>query len=243
MKKIPCLCLLLLLVAGWCYGQSNEVSFSSGAALTSGQTMTTTATLQVPLPCPFPTCVITDTTKTNASTAFTFEASYARRFAGAGPVALYLELPIVETPGHGVGTVFSTSLSTAFNASNSSSLFFFTPSARAKFFSSARISPWATVGGGWAHLTLGPQNASTGALQFGGGVDFKTSVPHLGLRVEARDFWSANALRPLPMATGVNAGLPGGTPGVPPVQVTATTTVSPARQHHVFAGAGVVLRF
>ena len=237
MKKVLCLCLLLLLAAGCSYGQSNEVSFSAGAAFTSGQTLTTTFPTLVP--CPIPNCnLITGTME--VSRGFTFEASYARRLVGAGPMALYLELPLLETPGHGVDAVVTT-LNNPFNASTSSSLFFLTPSARIKFFSSAMISPWATVGGGWAHLTVGVQNASTGALQFGGGADFKTGVPHLGLRVEARDFWSAGILQPLPVVVAV--GLPAGTLAIPSAPLTLTTTASPTHQHHLFAGGGVVLRF
>lgn len=221
MKHIFTFFSFLLLAAGLSSAQSNEVSFSGGVILTSDQKATTTITLPLPLPCPFPTCVISETTKTNASTAFTFEASYARQLAGAGPVALYIEFPVVGMPGHGIDTVFSTSLSGPFSGSSSSSLFFLTPSARVKFFSSSRISPWASVGGGWARLTLGSQNTDTGALQFGGGVDFKTGVPHLGFRAEARDFWSAGALQTVTQSTSV---------------------VSPEHQHHLFAGGGVVLR-
>ena len=68
MKKVPCLCLLLLLAAGSSYGQNNEVTFSAGGVVTSSQTMT--LTFQTPVPCTIPNCtVVTSTFK--ASTAFT----------------------------------------------------------------------------------------------------------------------------------------------------------------------------
>lgn len=240
MKRLPGFCYFLLLAAGWSFAQGNEVSLSAGATFTSSQTLTTTFTPLIP--CTTPNCnVFSDVTK--ASTAFTFQASYARRLAGAGPLALYIELPVVGTPGHGVGTVFSSSVFGPFNGSTSSALFFFTPSARVKFFSSAKISPWVTAGGGWARLTQGSQNVDKGVVQFGGGLDFKTGVPHLGLRGEVRDFWSGGVLQSAPVATGVAVGLPGGPITVPPVQVTVTNTISPTHQHHVFAGGGVVLRF
>ena len=228
MKEVLCLCLLLLLAGGLSYGQSNEVSYSAGATLMSAQTVTETFTTTPPIPCAIPGCnVLVDMTK--SSTGFTFEASSARRVAGVGPMALYLELPVAGTPGHGVVDVLNVNRSTPLTGSTSSSLFFLTPSARVKFFSSARFSPWATVGGGWARLTLGGQNANTGALQFGGGVDFKTGVPHLGLRVEVRDFWAGSVSKTSSQSLAL-----GGT-----LQATSVTSAA----HHLLAGGGVVLRF
>ena len=221
MKKTLYFFFLWLLAAGWSYGQSNEVTFSAGAAYTSNQTLT--LIFQTPVPCSLPNCSAVATTF-KAGTALTFEASYARRFVKAGPLSLYLELPVLGTPGHGVNVLFG--LPNTINGSTSSSLFFLTPSARVKFFPSARISPWVTFGGGWARLRQGGENTNTGALQFGGGVDVRTGVPHLGLRAEVRDFWSAGALQP---------------PNI--ISLPFTSVVSPHHQHHLFAGGGVVLRF
>ena len=227
MNKVLYLSFLLLLAAGPSYGQSNEVSYSAGATFMSSQTQTVTFPTLVPCPIPIPNCnVLTNTM--DASHGFTFEASYARRLIGEGPVALYVELPVVGTPGHGVTTVVNDPFVGPISGSSSSSLFFLTPSARVKFFPSARISPWVTVGGGWARLSQGGLSANNGALQFGGGVDFQTGVPNLALRVEARDFWSASPLQTGSLSTTIS-GL--------------TATVSPDHLHHVFAGGGVVLRF
>ncbi len=227
MKKFFGFCCFLLLATRWGLAQNNEVNFSAGAMFTFDQNATTTFTPLVP--CTIPNCnVIADVVK--ASTAFSFEASYARRLAGVGPVDLYLELPMVGTPGHSVDGVIRVTSINPLNATTSSSLFFFTPSARVKFFSSARISPWVTAGGGWAGLTQGSQTANKGAVQFGGGLDFKTGVPHLAVRGEVRDFWAGGVLQ-----SGVVAA--------PLAPVTATITISPEHLHHVFAGGGVVLRF
>jgi len=65
---------------------------------------------------------------------------------------------------------------------------------------------------------LGSQ--TRGAFQFGGGLDFKTPLPHIGLRAEVRDFW----------ARGINES--GG-----------IAQVSPERQHNLFAGGGIVIKF
>lgn len=224
MKVILRFSCFLLLASGWTFAQSNEISFSAGATFTSDQNVTTTLALPLLIPCATPNCNVLSSTM-KASTAFTFEASYARRLVGAGPVALFVELPMMGTPGHNVATVVSNPLIGTFNGSTSSTLFFFTPSARVRFFSSAAISPWISAGGGWARLTQGSQNVNGGAVQFGGGADFRTGVPHLGIRAELRDFWSGNS-----------AAIPVSVAGL-------TSVVSPDHQHHLFAGGGVVLRF
>jgi hypothetical protein len=102
----------------------------------------------------------------------------------------------------------------------SATSWFFTPSAKVKFLESSRISPFATVGGGLGHLGFVDGTRYTGALQFGGGVDFRSPIRHLGFRIEARDFFTGGNLR--------SGGF---------------TQVSPSHQHVVFAGGGPVWRF
>ena len=77
-------------------------------------------------------------------------------------------------------------------------------------------------------MTIGGLRANPGALQFGGGVDFKTGVPHLGLRAEARDFWSGRASESLLEVSASSI-----------LHVASVT----ASAHHLFVGGGVVLRF
>lgn len=219
----------LLLASGLSSAQSNEVSLSAGATFTTDQNLVTTLTSQTP--CTPTTCFNTTSTM-KPSAAFTFEASYARRLIGAGPADIYVELPVMATPGHNVGTTFNSTLGFSASGSTSSSLFFLTPSVRVSFLRSAGISPWVTVGGGWARLEQSGQNFNKAALQFGGGVDFKSILPHVILRAEARDFYAGGALQTGPVAVGLG-----------PTPVVLTNTISPLHQHHVFAGAGIVLRF
>ena len=65
---------------------------------------------------------------------------------------------------------------------------FVTPALRVKFAPGFPVSPWASIGGGWAHYNLTGISTNKGALQFGGGVDINTGIPLLGFRAEVRDF-------------------------------------------------------
>jgi hypothetical protein len=98
---------------------------------------------------------------------------------------------------------------------------YFTPSAHVKLLPSSPISPFASVGGGFAHFrdSTGGSSATTGALQVGGGLDFKTPLPRVSFRAEFRDFIT-------------------GRPG--------TGAFSGFTSNHIqtfFAGGGVVFRF
>src|SRR5260221_461166 len=75
------------------------------------------------------------------------------------------------------------------------------PGFRVKFFPEARLSPWGALGGGYAlyeeadRLSNGQVTSnrflSRGVLDFGGGLDYRL-FRFVGLRVEARDFYSDN---------------------------------------------------
>jgi hypothetical protein len=219
-KKFLVLCCFLPLFAS---AQRNELGLSFGATWTSGQSGTTS--VQFPCTVTQPQCdVISSTVKT--STAFTFAGTYGFRLLPVGVADLFLDFPVVATPGHDIGVSSTSSFVGTITGTDSSSLLFFTPSARLKFLPSAAISPWATVGGGLARINFANQNHATGCLQFGAGLDFKTPVPHLLVRAEARDFWSQGILREQSISV-----------------IVSSSTVSPERQHHVFAGAGVVVKF
>jgi hypothetical protein len=119
--------------------------------------------------------------------------------------------------------VFFGGLPTTFQASLTS--LYITPSFKAKFLPASRISPWVSAGGGWAHFSLPNDFTNKGALQFGGGADIKTSVPHFGFRVEVRDFLSGQP----------SFGTPGvGLLGNPP---------NGFNRHNVLAGGGILLHF
>jgi hypothetical protein len=125
--------------------------------------------------------------------AATLQAVYAHRIIDAHAASLYLELPVVG--------VFSRHVpNTIFDSKDFSSIFV-TPSAKIKLAPSAVVSPFLSVGAGFAHFNsnfvarTGPFSAgsfsdsnTTWAVQVGGGVDVKTPIPALAIRLEARDF-------------------------------------------------------
>jgi hypothetical protein len=111
------------------------------------------------------------------SPSFALNGSFAHRVADFKAAALYLELPLLANPSRSEGTFLSGNFSTLF----------FTPSLRAQFAPSASISPFLSAGGGFGHFS-GQGSNTQWATQFGGGLDFKTHLPHLGFRVEVRDF-------------------------------------------------------
>lgn len=135
--------------------------------------------------------------KLDVGTGLTFQATYGRRLAGNDRVALFFEVPFLATP--------STDVSSTFTAvpRNFASIFI-TPSLRVNFRPQASVSPWFSAGGGYARFAesttlidgtpnLGSTGTNKGAVQFGGGLDFRTPVKlavPIGLRVEVRDFYS-----------------------------------------------------
>src|SRR5262249_20756380 len=133
----------------------------------------------------------------NIGSGLAYQATYAHLFTGNRLVGWGLEVPFVALPSQDVQSPSSSS------PRNYASIFI-TPGIRVTFVSTSAISPSASVGGGYARfaesttLVTGAPNtfktgANKGALQYGGGVDFKTPfrnpVP-LVLRGEIRDFYS-----------------------------------------------------
>jgi hypothetical protein len=144
------------------------------------------------------------------------EGTFAVRILDAKAASLAVELPIAGIP--------SQSLRFAENPSvviDHLSTVFVTPSLRFKVLPAAAISPWASVGGGWAHYALDSGGGSNkGALQFGGGLDFKTGLPLLGFRAEIRDFLTSD-----------------------PELLTPLAKTGGLRHNNVLVGGGLVLRF
>lgn len=201
--------------------QKNEVNLSVGAIHSSDQTEMLTSPGLGPTFAPV---------GTSTNTGVALEGNYARDLFGFGGASLGFELPLVGVPGRDVklsatGIIFTGSISTW--------SLFFTPAARLKFHAGP-IEPFVSVGGGWAHFNTSagfavpvgapPFSFSTssdhGALQFGGGMDFKTPLPHVAVRAEVRDFWATGTIQP-----------------------GSFLHVSPERQHNIFGAGGVVFRF
>ncbi|OAI57604.1 hypothetical protein AYO50_01195 [Acidobacteria bacterium SCGC AG-212-P17] len=224
MKRIVQVCYFLLLAGGWSLAQNNEVSFSVGPAFTTDQKLQVDSRL--------PGCQIQGCTALftfAGSTSVAFGVGYARRLADMGPVALYVELPVVEQPSHALNVSTNNqtnNLAFRLFGPGHTSAFFFTPSARIQFVPKQRISPWITGGYGFTHLSqdFSSSKHTKGAAQFGGGIDVRT-LPHLVLRGEVRDFWTAGMLESNPVATLT--------------QQTALTS----HMQHIYAGGGVVLKF
>ncbi len=195
--------------------QSNEVSFSVGGVFATGQSQH--ASFPIICPVTVPNCTNLSLT---TSPGVSFMGNFARRITAFGPVAFYVEAPVVGGPSRDVNSTLRSAGFQATVVAFSSSSLFFTPSAKLRFWDSSAISPFASVGGGLAHLGLSGTDMNTGALQFGAGADFKSAIPHLLFRAEARDFFSSASLH--------SAGI---------------FQVSPSHQHVVFAGGGAVFRF
>lgn len=145
----------------------------------------------------------------------------AFRLANAKVAALYFEVPIAGIPSQKL-----TLSSTPSTVIDHISTVFVTPSLRLKLLPIAPISPWASFGGGWARYGLDSAGTRTnkGAVQYGGGLDFKTGFPVLGFRAEVRDFVTGDP----------NFGLG---------SVLAGNTKGGLHHHNVLLGGGLVLRF
>ncbi len=93
-----------------------------------------------------------------------------------------------------------------------------------KFLPASPISPWVSVGGGWARYSSDDNvTVNKGAVQYGGGLDFKTGLPLLGFRAEVRDFVTSD---PSALIVGPS-----------------TTPMKGLHHHSVLVGGGIVLRF
>jgi len=132
--------------------------------------------------------------------------------------AIYVELPVAGIRNQKL--TLSTSPSAVLDHL---STIFVTPALRLKILPGSPISPWASIGGGWAHYSADAAGTSESkaALQYGGGLDFKTGLPVLGFRAEVRDFVT----------------------GDPNLNVINLANNSGLHHHNVLVGGGIVLRF
>jgi hypothetical protein len=164
--------------------------------------------------------VPTSTTNLNINSGLAYQATYAHRFIDNG-IGFGFEVPFVALPSQSVQS------NSIFVPRNYAALFL-TPGFRVTFVPHAAIAPWASVGGGYARfaesttLVTGAPNTSTkgtnkGALQFGGGVDFRTPIKFIALRAEIRDFFSGEPRLNFPR--------------------------SQSGQHNIITSGGFVLRF
>lgn len=154
----------------------------------------------------------------------TFEIDYARHLFSTDIFALSAEVPLVfnldEDLNSGADVVPSDYQQV-----------FVTPALRVNLFPATDFSPWASVGGGFAHfsenknLVFGGANPGTsttsGVLQGGVGLDLRPlhhRLRQLGFRGEFRDFWSGEPNFPL-------------------------APTGKTRQHNYYLGGGVIWNF
>ncbi|HET9281098.1 MAG TPA: hypothetical protein VFR24_03945 [Candidatus Angelobacter sp.] len=194
--------------------QKADVAFVAGGSFVSD----TSGTLTVP---EFPFFNPRFTTDTHLF----LEGAFSARLLNAHAVALYVETPVAFIPSTQLSVQPSTGLFGAPIPIDHIRSLFVTPGLKVKLLPGASISPWASVGGGWARYSLEASDVaeSKAALAFGGGIDFKTGLPLLGIRAEVRDFLTGSP----------DFGFP-----------SSIFTVNGSFNHHnVLAGAGIVLRF
>jgi len=164
---------------------------------------------------------VVDTVKTNNH--IFYEGALAIRLANAHLVSLHLELPVVGIHSSNQQIAITAPVGNTTITVDTSAIFI-TPALRLKILPVAPISPWISVGGGWARFSqdLGP-TTNKGAIEYGGGLDFKTGLPVLGFRAEVRDFVTGDPNFGFTnIVTGDNGGL---------------------RRHNLMVGGGIVLRF
>lgn len=149
------------------------------------------------------------------------EGNYARRFLVTPIFSVAAEVPLVFNVDEDVHA------SSAGLGPGDLKELFVTPSARLNLFPTTAVSPWGSLGGGFAHISeastllFGGTNpgkgTTSGVLQYGVGLDVKLTQ-HVLVRAEARDFWA-------------------GEPDFPEAPTGKT------RQHNYFLGVSVAWRF
>ena len=129
----------------------------------------------------------------------TFQATYARHLIDGPRERLSFEVPFFASPTIKAG-------SANLNIPLQYASLFVTPGLRLTFSHGALLSPWVSVGGGYAlsehasellsgapNNTNNTNNRHTGTVQFGGGIDIRTPIRVLfpiSLRLEVRDLYA-----------------------------------------------------
>lgn len=210
-KGLSTLLILLLLAAGSALAQKADVAFVAGGAFaTDGKVFN--GIVCITTPCP-------NTSTVQTGDRYFLAGTVGYRFANFKVASLHVELPIAGVPSAPIRIAPDTTVIEKFSS------VFITPSLRVKLAPNAPLSPFASVGGGWARYNNGADTHSKPALQVGAGVDIKTPLPFLGIRVEARDFITGQP------DFGLVFALSGSGASVD------------QRRHNVLAGGGVVFKF
>jgi hypothetical protein len=202
------------------FAQAADAAFVAGGSFVSDSSAT------FGIPCLLPPCPVGPTFISTVQTDHQvfLEGAVALRLLSVKVVSLHLEVPFAGIPSQ---TLHLTTTPSSILANMSST--YVTPGFRLKLAPGAPISPYVSLGGGWAHYSLAKGATNKGAIDYAGGIDFKTGLPFLGFRGEVRDFVSGD-----PNFSLANP-LAGGFKG--------TSTQSGLHRHNILAGGGIVLRF
>jgi hypothetical protein len=154
---------------------------------------------------------------------FTFEVNYSRRLLGTAIYSISGEIPAVFN--------LDEDLDSGNFVPKDYKQIFVTPAIRVNLFPSTAVSPWVSVGGGFARFSenknllffgTNPGGSSTsGVLEAGFGLDvnpFQHRLHRFGFRLDVRDFWSGEPNFPL-------------------------ADTGKSRQHNYFVGGGVIWHF
>jgi hypothetical protein len=211
-KRVAVLFLFPVLALSGALAQKVDVGFVVGGSITSD----TKGSFSCP---PGVFCVLPQPVTENFRTGhqFFFQGEGAYRLTDAKVASLYIELPVVGIPSQRVTlTGFCCTLEHVTTT-------FVTPSLRFKLLPKAPVSPFVSVGAGWARYSISRSVENKGALQYGGGVDVKTPFPHVAVRFEVRDFLTGD-----PGFSFINSSLSG---------------QGGLHHHNVLPGGGVVFNF
>jgi hypothetical protein len=124
------------------------------------------------------------TPNSNLGTGAVIQGNAGFRILKAPLVALYAEIPITAS--------FAIDRRTSFAiGSGDYNTLFVTPGLRLKLAPISPVSPFFTLGGGFARYSAdaGGSSHTTNVVQFGGGLDYKIA-PFIGLRTEVRDYFT-----------------------------------------------------
>jgi hypothetical protein len=214
------LAVLVFLLSTAALAQKADVAFVVGGSFVSDSTATFGIPCLLP-PCPASPAFIS-TVQTDHQVFL--EGTLGLQLLNAKVASLHLEVPVAGIPSQALH--LSSTPSAVFAHMSST---YVTPGFRLKLLPVAPISPFVSLGGGWAHYSLGSGATNKGALEYGGGLDFKTGIPFLGFRGEVRDFVTGDPN--FSLANPLSGGFKG------------TSNQNGLHRHNILAGGGIVLRF
>ena len=193
----------ILVFAASCSAQKNEVDMVLGNTRSFSSNTT------------FSSPTFSRTVPSLRNSNVTYELGLARQLATFRPGSLSLELTAAGFPAH---------LNTDFAS------VFVIPAAKFSFLPQSRVSPFASTGVGYVHLSRnGVPSVNAVAYQFAGGVDVRTPIRFISIRAEARDFLASQS--------GFASGFSRFTTIAPGV------TVKGSFRNHLLLGGGAVFRF